>query len=587
MNYIRIKALFGIALCSSLFLSLNAQDKPQPKVQRADTLRRELLVVSDQEVQIERATPPAAQYTYDKPKVTRLKPIPPRSTGDFTPPVVVPRYPMLSSLAAQVPSDGLPGYLHLSGGIDPNLRAYAGYSQMWQQRHQFDAQVGYHFLDHKASLAGMISPIRSHDAEGFIGYGYHGDKGVWRIQLGAGYDKHNYFAPNPLLPSSGGMFISPLETSEDYERLQLSYQSLPNQRWEGGVQLAYDHSGLHSSTWDEWEDNRVDEHRFLAQFGLRKPIQENSFRLGFDAEFMGQVVQSEGRALQTYSGKMDWQQAYLLEVVPHFLWNSYLGATRVQLYAGVGGGFFSSLQFPFYLFPRVQAELTFSPHVQLFARAEGGAKPKSRYEIGRSQRFLMPHQLVTPEVFIVESELGVKTNWGYGISAELSGGYDIASVATFFAPQLLRLDASPRSTVTFAALYDRAHSFFFRGRLAYSWGEKLQLSLGTTYRHYKLRELSVAEGAPAVVVEGEGLYRPTEKLSFALSTRLHYGIKYSVAPDASYHYRDVKLGAYYRLAKMWSLHAEVKNPIFGASEYPFAYRDYYPFAFTLGATMLF
>jgi|GEM_PF-4621190 len=74
--------LFFVAFATFGLLTSGLAQAQQPtKPQRADTLRRELTVVSDAEVHLGTVQPLASTYQFDKPKVTRLEPIPPRSTG--------------------------------------------------------------------------------------------------------------------------------------------------------------------------------------------------------------------------------------------------------------------------------------------------------------------------------------------------------------------------------------------------------------------------------------------------------------------------------------------------------------------------
>lgn len=69
--------LFFVAFATfGLLISGLAQAQQPSKPQRADTLRRELTVVSDAEVHLGTVQPLASTYQFDKPKVTRLEPIP-------------------------------------------------------------------------------------------------------------------------------------------------------------------------------------------------------------------------------------------------------------------------------------------------------------------------------------------------------------------------------------------------------------------------------------------------------------------------------------------------------------------------------
>ncbi|MBB6276275.1 TonB-dependent receptor [Porphyromonas circumdentaria] len=586
MRYFHFSTIWGGILLLLSIYPLSAQTETTTRTQRADTLRRELLVVSDQEVQIEQALPLHSKFEFDKPKLTKLKPLPPRSTGDFTPPVIVPRHPMLSDLAAQVPSSKRYGYLQLAAGADPNVRLQGGYSRLFAEKHQLDIHLSHYSKQHNTPLSNdKISLVKRHVSDAWLGYSLFGSKGTFTVQAQGAYDFYNYFALNPLVALGSSLFTTPLSVGEDYEKVQLSYQTTPAQKVNASVDFAYEHTGLAVKNRDV-SPNRVEEQRVLLDARFQGKRSESLF-IGVDFSTLAQFTHSRNTPLQHKRGENLSHGMALSEIVPHIEFSTLLGTTRWNVYAGGGIGFLTTRKNNAYFYPKVSTSLTFSKNVQLFARAEGGAKALSRHELGKVNRFIDPHQVISPSIYTLDAELGIRTYWGYGVSLDLSGGYQILPNMTFLAPDVTVTDPQKNSFVAFVPLYDKMNSWYLKGVLSYALGEKLQFSLSSLFHNYKTEKLSVAEGLPTWSLEGEALYRWNERLSFSVRTKLHYGIRYSITPEQKYSVQDLLLRGQYRLNKRWSIYGEIKNPIFGASEYPFGYRDFYPIAGMIGATMLF
>ncbi len=576
--------LLGV-LCSLTSYSLSAQKTTSVRTPRADTLHRELLVVSNQEVQIEQAQPLNSKFEFDKPKLTRLKPVPPRATGDFTPPVVIPRHPLLSSLAAEVPSSEQHGYVQLSVGGDPNLRLLGGYNRLLGEKHLFDAHLSHQSTQHNTpTMQDRESEVKRHLSDLWVGYSHLGTKGTFSAQLEGSYDYYNYFAPNPLIPQPNPLFTSPLNVGEDYEKILLGYQTNPSTKIDASVALSYEHTGLGIRN-DGSSPHRVEEQRFAFQTRIQGK-RNNELRIGVALSGLAQI--SSAQQTLSFQKGTGWEHnLFLSEFVPHVQINTLLGSVRWDLYSGVGIGFLTTREMALYLYPKISTDFTFSRHVQLFARAEGGAEALSKKEWGQINRFINPYQVLSPNVYTLDSEVGIRTYWGYGISFNLSGGYQIAPNKTLLAPNIDPLNPSSASFVSFIPIYDKVSNWFLKGSFAYTMGEKLQVFLSALHRNYKLDQHSIAEGLPTWSVESEAFYRPTERLSFALKARLHFGIRYSLEPDKTYRMQEFVLRSNYRLNKNWSLHGEIKNPFIGSSEYPFGYRDFYPIAGMVGATLLF
>lgn len=586
MRYFRLSlSLFGILSLFTIGRTASAQNEATARTPRADTLHRELLVVSDQEVQIEQAVPLNSKFEFDKPKFTKLKPLPPRSTGDFTPPVIVPRHPVLSDLAAQVPSSDKYGYLQFSAGADPNVRLLGGYSRLLDEKHQLDIHLSHRSKQHNVPLNEKESLLKQHTSDIWLGYSRLAPKGIFSIQAQGAYDYYNYFAPNPLLLLHKPLFVSPLNVGEDYEKVQFNYRTLSTQKVNAAVDLAYEHTGLAVKR-EGMPFNRVEEQRVLFNT-LIQSKRGNDFFIGVNFSGFVQLHSSGNMPLLYHKGSALSHAIFLSELVPHLQYSSLLGNTRWDVYVGGGMGFLTLRDQGLYFYPKISTSFTFSKYVQLFARAEGGTEAPSRYELGKVNRFIDPNHIVSPNVYALDAELGVRSYWGYGFSFDFSGGYQIASNRTFLLPNVNMAIPERTPFISFIPVYDKMDNWFLKGAISYAMGDKLQVSFSGIYNNYKTARLSVAEGLPVWSWEAEALYRWSEKLSFALRTKLHHGIRYSLTPDEQYRMQELAFSGAYRLNKSWSIHGEIKTPFFGASEYPFGYRDFYPFAGMIGATMLF
>ena len=214
--------LFFVAFATFGLLTSGLAQAQQPsKPQRADTLRRELTVVSDAEVHLGTVQPLASTYQFDKPKVTRLEPIPPRSTGDFTPPVLLPEYPALSNMASWVPRSNKAGYLDLSLGLEPVVRAQAGYTQCFKEKHVVDLHLRHNSTFNNNSRIYQGIPARlytyRHLTDWDLSYEYRGKKSAHSLQIIGDYDQFNYYG----LDAQTAAFLTgnrpPMEVKQDYE----------------------------------------------------------------------------------------------------------------------------------------------------------------------------------------------------------------------------------------------------------------------------------------------------------------------------------------------------------------------------------
>ncbi len=113
------RILFLSVLVGCLF----EQGYAQITSSRVDTLRREVTVVSDKVVRVPEASPLVRSYSYIQPRITRLEPLTPGLTGDFTPAVTIPEKPLLSRVAEALPSHQNGTFLRMS--ISPVISADA------------------------------------------------------------------------------------------------------------------------------------------------------------------------------------------------------------------------------------------------------------------------------------------------------------------------------------------------------------------------------------------------------------------------------------------------------------------------------
>ncbi len=584
-----------LLLLGGLSQGVASAQQPQ-KTSRADTLRRELTVVSDAEVHLEAIAPMASTYLFDKPKVTRLEAVPPRSTGDFTPSVVLPEHPALSDRASWIPQSGKRAYLDLTGGWEPFVRAQAGYSDVWQKKHLFDAHFAYqgewgYMFGLDAHSAPFNSPFYRHKVGGQVLYEYLGEGATHTVLARGDYERFNYYGYFYKASTDHDRGIkSPLDARQDYEAISYRYTTAADRDFDAMFNIGFEHTGRRYSRVEGISTQAIDEYRLLGSFRLQNARNED-LSWGLAGNLLGQLNSYNSLFLMRKSEVTAPDSYFSVDLAPQVHLDGWLGEMQWKVSAGAGVGFVPVQLHSFFFFPKVKASLLWEHHLEFFARAEGGLKAPSLHEVAQEVRYLHPDYVVLPEAQILDSGIGVRADLPYGVSLALSGGYALSHYATYWEPVLFSEGGhSPYFAAFRPALADGAY-WFVSGRLGYALGTKLQASLQWTERRYNLKEGAIAQGKPTRLVDLALTYHATDRLNFALEGLFRLNIPFTAPHDQTEtmlrSHRRVRLTSAWHLADWLSVHGELSAPFFLSTEYPLAYQDSRLVIAAVGATVLF
>lgn len=587
--------------------------------QRADSLHRELTVVSEHEAIIESQKPLEPRYRFDNPKVTKLQPRVPRPTGDFTPQITIPKHPLLSQRATFLNYPKKIGFVAIQGGLGPNIQADAGLHIPINDYNTLVLDATHRSTWNWSSYSeGTKSWVNRHLTEALLGYRYRTLSDQLQVGIGVAHDRFNYFGlfRQGLDPQKevGQRHHTPLDADEWYTQLSLDYQKEEDQ-WTLDLRAKGDYTHLQA---------------FLNKEALASVKPSNRFNLLLDGvvDFRLSSLWYAGVKSQT-SLAHNTSKAYGIAEAYHDsgvflsqnfffysqLFSPFIGIDghigaypwHLQIGADLGlsgylydDGAASIRETPsksFRLHPYLDSYVTFNKYISLFAKAGSGVQLPDRFGDNLYNRFIAPGFAFKPEWKKIDAQIGIQVNAGSGFAFELSGGYTQYEGKNFATPRLL---AFPKSTdarppyVAFLPYQADSHLIYGKLGLSYLLHDKFKATASLVYRHYALLQ---GEGYPQGIVPLETslslTYKPISSLSLFADFFFGYGVQ-NVSPTDILHkeqdlaFGRILLGANYRINSFLALHGSFGNSCFIVRTFPYAYHDrYFPAAFLLGASVLF
>lgn len=592
--------------------------------QRIDSLQRELTVVSEHQAVIEPRLPQDPLYRFAQPKVTQWEPSATPSEREFLPPLVIPRFPMLSGIASLPNYPDRVGAFSLYGGVGPNLLADFTLGVPVGKGGRFFAEATHRSYWHQEPyLSDNLTSVKRHTSHAKIGYSQRRDLAELNLWGAFDFDRYNFFALHPDLPSSfskpqGGALSSPLEGLELMGSLGGNYA-----RKIARGQLTLD--GAVSFLYQQpiWQQNT----------SVMKPTRR--LEVAFDAQYQYHLggmwhlgvrtetdILSSGGYTEGIEGYYLASERYTNPFDKAFLFFSQ-GATPYLGVEGLVGAFpwfvhlgaeftFSGYRKDFtflhperlykgklHVAPYLNAKVTFNKHIALFASAGGGVHIPDRFGDAAYNRFIAIGFPLMPERIRYEAELGVEVNPGFGLSMALSGGYRCVDGKNFLRiGKVIPLGTSletPRF-MAFIPFQGDSHIPFAKLRVGYQLYDKLTLQGSLVYRRPMTRgddKAVMPEGIVPLETSFSISYRPLSELTLFANYFAGLGVKQQVevageVRRASFSFMRASLGASYQFHHRFVLSATLSNPSFLPLSYPYGYRDSYsPFAFQVGGSVLF
>ncbi len=593
----------------TMFFSLIISHNSYGQVQRPDSLRRELTVVSDHEAFIDKQQPLQPAYQFDKPKVTKLRPTPPKPTGDFTPSIVIPRHPALSDKALQRNEGNKIGFVSLSGGLGPNISADAG----------LNLPLGNYsslLLDalHRSSWNwptygnGTRSKFVRHVTDVSLGYLYSKPATNFKIDGEIAHDNYNFFGVHypALSPTTqvGSRLTSPHTASELFGAINSNLQwenennaialvasfdinnkkgRSPNEEWvKGGRALNFDLNGTYSHTFGS-----------LWRAGIKLRTSVN--------DFLGAANNNEGMNLLKEEN-VNNSFFYHSELLTPFIGlHGNIGKYPWYVNVGANLGFqrfesdYSRFPIngksnkPFVVTPYFDTHIVFSDKVGLFALVDAFSHMPDRFGDNLYNRYVALGYAFHPEFIPLHTELGVEVNAGYGISFTLSGGYDRVKNKNFLAPRLINTESNV--FVAFKPYLNDANLYYGKLAFHYNLYNKLRIDGNVTYNYYAVQN-SLPEGIVPLEAGLYAVYNPIEKVSlfadFFLGAGVqHYNPLLTGTTEKPLTFGRILLGGNYWLNSFIAINASLGNSCFIIRSFPYDYHDRYPLTFQIGASILF
>lgn len=451
-----ILRVFSASLLLSFVGSVSssmAQEKKE--TQKRDSLHREVTIVSSKVVQVSDANPIEQSYQWEQPKVSRLKPIDPKPTGDFTPQPDVPRRPSLSAVAALIPPYQHSTSVRLSGSFFPSnysLRLTSSGIYDW------DDMGSVHFnFDYDLYAYGFNLPALYHK-----GIATKSSRGREKnLTLSAvykkpfeqdgyaytyiGIDHKGYALPGFLKTDEPKLSVDPLSVGITSASLGGGVHRFSLGEWILSTGLGYQFFRTQAPrqfSIDESKRYRANQHSIGMNGTLQKELTED-WTVGATGKYYHLYNPGMEQREQAGRGIAARRHTGFLELMPHFVWTSEWEQATARVKAGVGIGFSMAPFGSLLLFPSIDANFDLPYKTGLYIKGTGGFERVDPL-VTQSQMFLV-HPMLAPFPARTHTDLrvGLKASILDMFSVDLYVGEKFQSNRAFFVVDTLQRTYSP------------------------------------------------------------------------------------------------------------------------------------------------
>ena len=595
----------SIALHFTLLLSLLATSETlsaqnaQPR--RADTLRRELTVMTEETVVLGIRQPQDLAYSVPSPRLT------PTRYNYLDTPIPYALRPAISPLGALgtmkggIKDDAHRGYLTVAGGIGMNLRAGAGYRIVSTKEDLFDA-YGRFLWGNNANLNDLLYSPKAKEHTWSLGTYYRHQFEDPTLELRAGWQQHghNYYGlgHDLLVGNPGGAGLRDLMKLStgrfDLDaRLSLPEDLTEDWLYDGRFHLTY--AGTRYSHGARSTPYKPTEWLPSLSLNLSNRLSGTS-RWGVMGDLSLSILNFPLPPTGLTQETAVSSNRMILSAAPYLLSDDVSGDFSWRLLGGLrllSGGDRNASHL--YLFPKVDASLTYSRYLQL--RLETDAE-LHRLGLGDMQE-VMPYL----DAYTFPDRLE-RTYWGkLSLSTTIADRFNATAFARYsghrnaaqFRPFLSPSHYVPSpsgysdeySSLSFTPYYAGYRELSFGLDLAFNHRGLFQASLGGEFMKY-LDPTDLLSGKPEYRVKA------LAELNFIPRTSLRIG--YDITGAVSYYNlsnppylgkgTQVKLSAahllhadfVYQLTKSLSLTAEARALLLGLETQWFGYHQQPPVA---------
>lgn len=522
--------LMAFAFSSACF-SAAAQSSHTPDKKRVDTLRRELTIVNDQTVEMERADPLPTVYRKQEPQLKPFKPEYNRRTFGFTPAATASGTNNLPPLSKSHDTN-CPGYLNIGVGHTFNQRLDVGYHLLNTEEQQLNLFISYLGMKSAFETEAYAGDRKERQMVAGIHYG---QEGTLSLSTGLNYTNRyfnhygrgqllliNLLPPNtsgnnPIMDNSTHDMHAYFGAKTDFIDAKLDYRFFRSIPYMGD-------DPMHPLT----------EHTPEFSVAMKQSLSEDLV-LGVAGRVGGMFYSRDNEPTQTGPTTFTDKHIYYAEGAPtltlaggekNFNW-------RIQAGAGVSAQF--GTQSRLFFWPKLDAAFNFASSWRLYAEVFGGIRQNGLADVMHEEMpYLMPNSIVLPTRNAITSRLGIAGSIANAVRLELYGNYSLLKGAAFYTPTLPAYNPSEvyQYNVSYLPLYADGSNWRAGAKAEYSYRDMLRFFLDASYGDWTLEKGIIPAMQPKLILKGEVAIRPISPLDIRLGyTQLNGRSRYEIGSN--------------------------------------------------------
>ena len=529
MNSIMKYQLYTAVIMALSVSSVCGQTPRNTETKRPDTLRRELTIVNDQTVEMERADPLPATYKAIEPRLKPFRPEYNKRTFGFVPEV---SSSGMNNLPNILPAEGYMkhrGYLNIGLGHTLNQRVDAGYRLIDAEQERLNLFLSYR---------GMKSAFNTGDFEG--------DRKDRRMMAGVDYEQRR-----PSFVLATGLYYTNHYFNHYGRGATTNVGSIPQlsapvtPQMDNGTHNVRAYLGAKNDVIDARIDYRffrsipylgtdpmkaLTEHTPELNVEMRKELSDD-VKLGLQVRTGGLFFAKNSEMIQTGVLSETDRNLYYVEGAPTIGFVGDSDNMQWNIQAGVGVSSHFGAKGRLFFWPKLDASLSIFPSWRLYAKAFGGVIRNGLADVMQEEMpYLMPNTIVLPSRNALTAQLGVKGNIADVARMEVYGDFSKLTGVPFYTPTLPLYNPSDlyQYNVSFLPIYADGSRWRAGGKLEYSYRDMLRFLVDASYGKWNLDGGLVASMQPDLILKAEVGIHPIAPLDVRLRyTQLNGRYRYS------------------------------------------------------------
>lgn len=476
--YNHIKTLvFSLALlCPALG---GYAQNPNPKEPKADTLRRELTVVTDREINMDQQQAMPIDFRIKQPT------IPPFVAKIENPPSIayvpytIPLGQSLNPMAGQFDYSNKRGFINLAAGLMYNLRGDVGYRAINKPQNTFDI-----LISNRSTAADVNTriPLLQTNAKDFntkfnVDYRQLTDDIDFGLKASYNHHMYNYYGIDMEANKSENKFVSNNENTLHRTSLELNLASVQKEdsRYMYQGDIAYSYLARSSKFNNEFPTTY--EHAAHAHVNVNMLLSSN-VKVGADGRFDVLSCDANKPIFTSQEDGLN-KLGLFLNAYPYLSYNNGDDNLFFNVTLGAGISFHTRNNTRMFFWPKLDASLSFGEYWSLAAGVGGEVKPNSLQETLQDMPFLLPNFALLPSYEKLNGYAMLKGIISSSVAVKLYGKYQQSENLASFRP--IKESLKDASQIAFMPYYSNATIYTFGGELGYNLSGLLNISLGGQY----------------------------------------------------------------------------------------------------------